>query len=633
MTINQGPTQPTAHTIRHHQQVLDELSEYDNLDYEDASRGMIAASPELVIRRDDNSVIWDRTAYDFVDGEAPKTVNPSLWRQAKLNNIHGLFEVVPGIYQVRGYDLANLTIIVGKTGWIIVDTLTCEETARAALDFARQHLEPRLISAIVLTHSHIDHFGGITGIISADQVARDGIQIVAPEGFMEESISESVIAGPAMLRRSEYMYGGKLEKSPRGHVDTGLGKQTAAGSVGIMAPTVAITETPQELEIDGIRFVFQNAPESEAVSELTFYLPELKAYCGAEIVSHNLHNIYTLRGTKARDALKWSDYIDEAMSLFGEAEVYFGTHHWPVWGNAAVHDFLKTQRDSYKYIHDQTLRLANDGLTPKEISECLEFPKTLRRTFSNRDYYGTVRHNVKAVYSYYLGWYDANPAHLNPLPPEASAKRYVDYMGGASSILEKARASYDDGEYRWVAEVLHHLVFAEPENTEAKELLAAAYDQMAYQAESGPWRDVYLTAALELRSGVQKAAHSLNNAQNLVKQMPISSFFDILAIRLDGPAAEGLNMTIDFIIRDRNECYALKLENSVLRHTKSEPTPNPDATLTLKHELFVRIFTNQVSMVDAAEKGELQVDGNVENLIRFFSLIIPPTDSFNIVTP
>ena len=304
-----------------------------------------------------------------------------------------------------------------------------------------------------------------------------------------------------MLRRAQYMYGHRLTYSERGHVDTGLGKQPAAGNRGILAPTDIVDRTPQEMDIDGIQFIFQNAPESEAPAELTFYLPHCKAYCGAEIVSKNMHNVYTLRGTKARDALKWSNYIDEGIDLFGDAEVYFGTHHWPVWGNARVIEFMKKQRDIYKYIHDQTMRLANSGFTPREIAEQMDYPESLRNTFSNRGYYGTLQHNAKAVYTYYFGWYDGNPASLNPLPPVESGKRYVKYMGGAEAILTRAQESFDAGDYRWVAEVLNHLVFAEPENKKAKDLLARAYDQLGYQSESGPWRDVYLTAAFELRHG------------------------------------------------------------------------------------------------------------------------------------
>ncbi|NQU63799.1 MAG: MBL fold metallo-hydrolase, partial [SAR324 cluster bacterium] len=560
----QGHTDATEVTAQTNRRFKADLPADNLQDFKDARRGLIASEPELKICNQRGYPIWDQTAYRFIDGEAPPSVNPSLWRQAKLNNIHGLFEVTKGVYQLRGYDIANLTIIEGQTGWIVVDPLTSEETAAAAFAFAKKHLPPKPVTAIIFTHSHADHFGGIAAIISAAEASAKKIPIVAPEGFLAESVSENVIAGIAMRRRAQYMYGKRLATTERGHVDTGLGKTPASGKVGILAPTDLITHTPQEMILDGIRFIFQNAPESEAPAELTFYLPEFKAFCGAEIVSHNLHNIYTLRGAKGRDALKWSGYIDEALTLFGEAEICFGTHHWPVWGNQRVIDFLKIQRDSYKYIHDQTVRMANEGLTPREISEEMALPPSLCQTIANRDYYGTLRHNAKAVYAYYFGWYDANPVNLNPLPPAAAGERYVAFMGGAENLLQKAQASFDEGEYRWVAEVVNHLVFAEPENESAKALLARTYDQLGYQSESGPWRDVYLTAAFELRHGAPERAPNLDSASGLIQQMPISSFFDIMAVRLNGPQAEGNEITINFMFTDRNECYVLKLENAVL---------------------------------------------------------------------
>jgi len=632
-TVDQaGHTVPTKTTIRVNEQVIHDLPADDRQDFEDARRGWIAGISDLKIVHADGTPAWDQTAYRFIHGEAPPSVNPSLWRQAQLNNIHGLFEVTRGIYQLRGFDLANLTLIEGKTGWIVVDTLTCHETAAAALDLAWQHLDAKPITALIFTHSHIDHFGGSTAVLSAKDAIEKNIPIVAPQGFMQESISESVLAGGAMQRRAQYMYGRWLARSERGHVDTGLGKEPAVGTMGILTPTAIIDHTPQELELDGVRFVFQHAPESEATAELTFYLPDFKAYCGGEIVSRNLHNIYTLRGTKARDALKWSRYIDEALTRFGEAEIYFGTHHWPVWDNDRVVEFLKVHRDTYKYIHDQTLRMANNGMTPREIAEEIQLPDSLRRTFSNRDYYGTLRHNVKAVYSFYFGWYDANPANLNPLPPSEAGARYVDFMGGPEEVLQKARTSFDAGEYRWVAEVLNHLVFADPRNEQARMLLAETYDQLAYQAESGPWRDVYLTGALELRHGITKA-RSAANAGILLRQMPVSSFFDVMAVRLDGPKAQGENISINFVFTDLGERYVLRLENAVLHHYRQESDPGANVTLTMTHDLFVRIFTRQITMMDAAASDDLKIDGNADDLIRFFSLLTTPDGMFPIVTP
>lgn len=627
-----GHTAPTEITARVNQQAKDDLPEDDGTDFKDALHGRLAGETELKIVRHDGTAAWDQGAYGFIHGSAPSGVHPGLWRQAKLNNIHGLFEVTPGIYQVRGYDLANLTIIQGKTGWIVVDPLTCRETAAAALALARKHLGTQPVSALIFTHSHIDHFGGAGAVMSGPHAPENQIRIVAPQGFMEESISESVLAGNAMRRRAQYMYGRWLARSERGHVDTGLGKEPAMGDIGILAPTDLVANTPREMDLDGIRFVFQHAPESEANAELTFYLPEFRAYCGGEIVSRNLHNVYTLRGTKARDALKWSGYIDEALELFAEAEIYFGTHHWPVWGRQQVARFLEIHRDTYKYIHDQTLRMANNGMTPKEIAEEIRLPDSLCRTFSNRDYYGTVRHNAKAVYSFYFGWYDANPAHLNPLPPAEAGARYVEFMGGADHLLEKARASFDAGDYRWVAEVVNHLVFAEPGNQEARELLAGAYDQLGYQSESGPWRDVYLTGALELRRGVSKT-RTTANADELIRQMPISSFFDVMAVRLNGPEASAEDLTINFIFTDRAESYVLRLKNGVLRHYRKDPSPGANAELKLTHELYIRIFTRKTTMMEAASAGELQIDGSTNDLIRFFSYFKAPDVMFSLVTP
>ncbi len=490
-----GHTPATLATARANQQVLEELPFSDGLDFSDSRRGLIASDPNLRVRDRKGQIIWDQPTYGFIKGEAPACVNPSLWRQAKLNNIHGLFKVTEGIYQLRGFCLANLTLIEGKSGWIVVDPLMTKQTASRAMAFARKHLKDRPISAVILTHSHIDHFGGVAALFDEENLKNPHIPVIAPKGFLEEATSENVIAGIAMGRRAGYMYGRNLSPSVRGYVDNGLGKSTPFGTFGLIKPNRLVDRTPQEMTIDGVRFVFQYAPESEAPAELAFYLPDKKAFCGAELASHTMHNLYTLRGAKVRNALKWSGYIDQAIRLFGDAQVYFGCHLWPVWGNARVVDFLKRQRDLYKYIHDQTIRLANAGYTPREIAERIKLPESLNRSFSERGYYGTLSHNSKAVYQYYFGWYDGNPAHLNPLPPKESAVRYIQFMGGAHSVLKRARASFDKGEYRWVAEVLNHLVFAEPENEKAKALLAQTYDQLGYQSESGPWRNVYLTAA------------------------------------------------------------------------------------------------------------------------------------------
>lgn len=633
----QGHTAPTAATVAANRAVLEVLDFSDRQDFEDATRGLIATDADLRIEAADGSVVWDLSANAFIQGEAPESVNPSLWRQARLNNIHGLFEVTDGIYQLRGYDLSNMTLIEGRTGWIVVDPLTARETAAAAFAFAQEQLGTRPVVALIFTHSHIDHFGGVLGVLTAEGVQAQNLRIIAPEGFMEEATSENIIAGTAMSRRATFMYGRRLARSERGHVDTGLGISPAFGRFGLLAPTEIVDRTPQSLVIDGVEFVFQNAPGSEAPAELTFYLPHAKAYQGAEVTSHNLHNLYTLRGAKVRDALRWSGYIDEAIDLFGAAEIYLASHHWPIWGNERVVRFLEVQRDTYKYLHDQTVRLFNQGLTPGEIAETLELPPSLRTEFHNRGYYGTVRHNARAVYQNYLGWYDGNPANLNPLPPLAAGRRYVALAGGAEALLQNARAAYDAGDYRWTAELLNHLVFADPHNAAAKALLAAAYDQLGYQSESGPWRDVYLSAAFELRHGPPEQGLNVATMADLLRQTPVQRFFDSMATRLNGPDAEGVDLSVDFAFTDLGEHYRLHIGNSVLHHRSirpgGEPVPAADATLRLTHAMFLAMVGGQAGLPDLLLSEEVELEGSKLDLLKFFSLFEKPDGRFDIVIP
>jgi alkyl sulfatase BDS1-like metallo-beta-lactamase superfamily hydrolase len=620
-------------TVAVHRRIAASLPLADPQDLEDARRGFIARDQPLVVPGPGGSTAWDMTAYDFVTGEAPPTVNPSLWRQAMLNGQYGLFEVVPGIHQVRGYDISSMTLIEGRTGWILVDPLTSRETAAAALALARRHLGDRPVAAIIFTHSHVDHFGGVEGVLPADAATASRIPIVAPLGFMEEATSENSLAGIAMGRRAAFMFGTSLPRSPTGHVDTGLGKGPAIGTIGIREPTVIVDRTPQAMQIDGIDFVFQYTPESEAPAELTFYLPALKAWCGAEIVSRTMHNLYTLRGAKVRDAAKWSGYIDDALSRFGDMEVVFASHHWPTWGNARVIDYLKAQRDTYRYVHDQTLRLANQGYTPQEIAEQLELPSTLRNRFANRGYYGTVRHNAKAVYQAYFGWYDGNPANLDPLPPVEAAKKYVEAMGGADAVLGRGRSAYEAGDYRWAATLLNHLVFAGAADRAAKELLAAVYDQLGYQAESGPWRDVYLTGAYELRHGTQRTANEPRNALGLLLSTPASRTLDSMAVRLDGPAADGKRMKFNFVFADVGETHVVEIENSVLHHRLADPAPDADATVHLTRDLLVRLGVGDAGFRDLVMSDELRVEGSRLELLSFLSMIDRPDGRFPIVTP
>jgi len=628
-----GHTAPTAATARANEAVIEKLNFNDRRDFQDATRGLIAADPALRVENIHGETVWDAQAYDFIGDEVSASVNPSLWRQSQLNNIHGLFEVTEGVYQLRGYDLSNMTIIAGQTGWIIVDPLTARETATAAIRFAMQHLEPRPVVAMIFTHSHIDHFGGVLGVLTGEGVEAENIRIIAPEGFMEEATSENVIAGPAMSRRAMFMYGKLLARSERGHVDSGLGKSPAFGSFGLLEPTEIIDRTPQTLVIDGIEFIFQNAPGSEAPAELTFYLPQLKAFNGAEVTSHTMHNLYTLRGAKVRDALRWSGYIDESIELFGDAEVYMAGHHWPIWGNHRIREFLVQQRDMYKYIHDQTVRLFNEGMTPGEIAETIELPESLRQSFSNRGYYGTLRHNSRAVYQAYLGWYDGNPANLDPLPPVEAGARYVKLAGGPEALMAAAQAAFDGAEYRWAAELLNHLVFSNPGDSAAKALLAATYDQLGYQSESGPWRDEYLTGAYELRHGAPEVGLNVAAMEDVLRQTPVSRFFDSMAVRLNGPEAEGVALSVIFEFTDLGERYRLTIGNSVLHHHPAQAGVEADAMLKLTHDLFIKMLTGQAGIKDLLLSDELEMEGSKLDLVKFFSLFDKPQGRFNIVTP
>jgi len=628
-----GNTAPSAETAAANAAVRDRLPLSDAQDFEDAKRGLIASDPELRVSTADGRTIWNMPAYSFIEGEAPPSVNPSLWRQAQLNDIHGLFEVTKGVHQLRGYDLANMSLIEGETGWIVVDPLTAKETAAKAIEFAREHLGDKPVSAVIYTHSHVDHFGGVLGLISPAEVEERDVPIIAPEFFVAEATSENVVAGVAMARRSLFMFGPRLPRGERGHVGSGLGKEPAYGTFGMIPPSTIITETGTEMTIDGVRFVFQNAPGSEAPAELTFYLPDLKTFCGAEIVSHTMHNLYTLRGAKVRDALKWSGYIDEVIEMFPDVEVYFGSHHWPIWGKARIVDFLEKQRDTYKYINDQALRLALHGATPREIAEELELPESLRTSFANRGYYGTVKHNAKAVYQRYFGWYDGNPANLDPLPPTEAGAKYVELAGGAKSLLDNAQAAYDAGEYRWVAEVVNHLVFAQPDNQDARELLAEAYDQLGYQAESGPWRDVYLTGAFELRHGGPERGVDLAASMDMIRYAPLESFLEAMAARLNAPKAEGKEMIVNLIFTDLEETYVLELKNSVLRFYKRDPHPDANVTMKITHELYLKMLTGQAGLKDTLFSDDLDIDGSRLDLVSFFRLIEKPTGTFDIVTP
>ncbi|UIN53407.1 alkyl/aryl-sulfatase [Pseudomonas kribbensis] len=602
----------------------------DNRDMEDAQRGFIARPTGKILGADGNALI-DFDAYRFVEGPAPATVNPSLWRHAMLNAQIGLFKVCDGIYQLRGFDIANMTLIDGQTGWIVVDPLTSRESAAAALAFAREHLGNKPVSAIIFTHDHADHFGGVLGITSSSEVAQRNIPIVAPAGFMEEATSENILAGPAMARRSMYQFGKNLTPGVTGIVDTGLGKNVAYGSMGILPPTQIIDQPVQPLVLDGVSFVFHNMPGAEAPAELTFSIPALKAYGGAELLAQTMHNLLPIRGAKVRDALRWSEYTQIALDELGDTEVYFGQHNWPIWGNERIREFITKHRDVYKYLHDQTVRLMNAGYTPNEIADKIQLPDSLASYFGTRGYYGDLRHNVKAIYQLYLGAYDGNPAHLNPLVPKESAKRYVELMGGNAKVVEAARVAYDKGEYRWVAELLDQAVLAKPDDTAAKELLARAYEQMGYQAESATWRNSYLTAAMELRNGPPAKGVKRSDLIELMKQTPTERFLEAMAASLDGPAADGKHWTFNLVLTDTNESFVLWIENAVLHYRKGPTAADANATLTVTKDLFVQLLGGTAGLKETLTSDDLKVDGSKVDLVRFLGLLEKAPGNFAIV--
>ena len=604
-------------------------------DFEFATRGFIHAG-EGIVRDADGSPVWDIRQFSFQgpDTAAPDTVNPSLWRQARLNSIHGLFKVTDGVYQVRGYDLSNLSIIEGETGYIVVDPLITAEVAAAAMELVFEHLPRKPVVAVIYSHSHADHFGGVRGVTSDAAVASGETQVIASEGFMDFAVSENVLAGNVMTRRASYMFGSLLPNHPRGGVGVGLGKGISTGRVTLIEPTDIITQTPEERVIDGVRFIFMNTPFAEAPAELMFYLPDHRAFYAAEEANATLHNLYTLRGAQVRDALLWSQYLDAALELIDvDTEVLFGGHHWPRWGYDTIENYLAKHRDAYRYIHDQTLRLANHGFGMTEIAEQLTLPDELASQWFNRGYYGSVNHNVKAVYNKYLGWFDGNPAGLHPLPPVDVARRYVDFMGGGEALLEKARKSYAEADYRWVAEVVNHLVFAEPDNAAARQLQADTLEQLGYQAESGQWRNFYLTAARELRHGVTRAATARTLSPDLIAGLSNESLFDYLAVRLNGPAAAGKTLDLQVNFTDGGGRFAVNVENGVLHYRRDRQNAMASVTLNLGRRGFAALMLADTPAETLQEAGLLDLEGDPQALNEFLGLLDRFEFWFDIVTP
>ena len=630
------PKPATAATIAANKAVLSALPFNDKSDFDDAQRGFIAAPDVLTIAKDaDGTPAWDLESFKkFIsqDKAAPDSVNPSLWRNAQLNMINGLFKVRDRIYQVRGFDISNLTLIQGDKGWIIFDPLISAETARAALAFANEKLGKRPVSAVIYSHSHVDHYGGVRGIVDEADVKAGKTKIIAPEGFTEHAISENVIAGNVMSRRAIYMYGALLPRNEFGSVNSGLGQSNSTGTPGLILPSEFVQKTGQEITVDGVKMVFQMTPGTEAPAEMNTFFPQFRAMWMAENSTNTMHNILTLRGAQVRDALKWAGYLNETINLYGkDVDVKFQSHHWPQWGNAKIIDYWKKQRDLYKYTHDQSVNLMNKGFTGAEIAEQIQLPPELDQFWPDRGYYGTLRHNSRAVYQRYMGWYNGNPSDLNDLPPEAEAKKYIEYMGGEAAVLKHAQADFDKGDYRWVAKALKHVVFANPDNKEAKNLLADTYEQLGYQAESGPWRGVYLQGAFELRNGVPTAGGINSASPDTIKAMPPEMLFDYLAVRLNGPKAAGKKIFLNIDFTDLKKDYGLAVENAVLNYGK--PLAQADAKVTLSKATLDSIQLKEVTLEQAITKGDIKIEGRREALGEFLALLDTFPFWFNIVTP
>src|SRR6478609_1912100 len=613
------PKQASEPVIAQHAATLKALPFSDTRDFDDAARGFLGTIENARIANPQGRVVWSLEPYGFLAAEeAPATVDPSLWRQSRLNMHHGLFEVVPGVYQVRGLDIANMTLIEGDSGVIVVDTLTSIEGARAAMELYFQHRGKRKVAAVIFTHTHTDHWGGARGVLDGHALASGGVPIIAPNLFMEHAVSENIIAGPAMLRRAQYQFGPFLAKGPRGQVDCGLGKSMAAGSVALLRPTDLIMETGDKRVIDGLEFEFQMAPNSEAPAEMHFFVPRYKLLNLAENCTHNFHNLLPFRGADVRDALAWSKYLGEALQLWGgKAEAMCGQHHWPVWGSERIDAMIREQRDLYKFAHDQTIKL----------------PASLDGAWHARGYYGHIRHNVKAIYQKYLGWYDANPVNLDPLPPVAAGGKYVEYMGGADAILARAARDFAKGEFRFVAQAVSHLVFAEPDNQAARALLADTFEQLGYAAESATWRNAYLFGAQELRQGMPKAPPRPPMPRETLAALRTEQLWDVLGVRLNGPKAEGKHIVLNWSFIDTSETFVLTLENCALTYTEGTQSKGADASFTLARGSLDEVIARLTNFPEAVAAGKVKLSGNAMRLAELMSLMDEFPRMFEIVEP
>ncbi|MFG2613975.1 alkyl/aryl-sulfatase [Streptomyces anulatus] len=617
-----------------------ELDWDDTSDRADATRGLIDKLEPCVIRNEAGRVVWDNDRWDFLNkDECPDTVHPSLWRQGRLNTAQGLFEVVPGIYQVRGLDVSNMTIIEGETGVVVVDPLTSKEVAAEGFALYTRNRGERPVKAVIYTHSHGDHFGGVLGVTTNAAVQAGECAVVAPDEFMHHAVSENIFAGPAMLRRAVYMYGRSLPVGPEGSVGFGLGQALSTGTVGLVAPTESITGTGQELVIDGVRLSFQLVPDTEAPSEMNFYLPDHRVLLIAENVNHTLHNVLTLRGAQVRDAHAWASYITESIQLFQDAEVLIGSHNWPTWGRERVTRMLTEQRDAYAYLHDQTVRLMNQGLTGPEIAEEIQsFPGELGKAWSVRGYYGSISHNVKAVYQRYMGWYDGNPAHLWQHPPVEQAKRYVKAIGGADATVASAREAFEGGDLRWAAELLNHVLFAEPEHTAARELQISTYETLGFAQENGTWRNIYLTGAKELREAGQERRRTGapgKESVDMLAALATGQIFESMAVRLDGPRASAHRLLLRWEFSDTDEVWTLLVGNGVLTPMRGDGPggEGPQLTLRLERATLDLVLAQRTTFQEAISSGAVTAEGDVSVLSTFHGLLEAPRRNFPIVLP
>lgn len=630
LELNAESKEATQYTIDANARVSNLLDFENKEEYENAGRGLIASPEKLEIYDENGKLVWSQAAYSFIEKDSPDTANPSLWRNTQLNHAYGLFEVIDGIYQVRGYDMTNITFVKGDTGWIVFDPLMTSECSRAAMELVNENLGEYPVKAVIFSHSHVDHFGGIEGIVTAEEVEKEGILLIAPENYEEHVVSENVYAGPAMARRASYQYGSLLEKGEKGALGIGIGMGQANGTTGYLSPNTDITETGQELVVDGVKMVFQLTPGTEAPAEMNTWFPEKKALWMAENCTGTLHNLYTLRGAQVRDGNAWAKYLMEALSLYGEeAEVVFQSHNWPHWGNETIRQYITDTAAMYKYINDQTLLYINQGYTETEISHMLTLPEELEKVWYTRQYYGTVAHNAKAVYEKYMGWYDANPVHLAELEPTEQARKFVEYMGDPAEILAKAKEDFEKGEYQWVAEITNILVYDDPSNMDARYLCADALEQLGYQAESGTWRNAYLCAAQELRYGTNTDPDTRISGVNIADKMTAAMILEYMGIRADTMEIQNLSFIASVNLPE--ESYTVTVKNGIILYQKGTTCQTPDVVWNTDTKGLLAIAMNNREGMEKLiqQEGDSSLTDRLSAAMvdfsnyKFFSIIEP----------